>query len=112
MAYLNDARERFKLGHASATPFQSTAKGHFETFGLEWCPRCKMVVDCDTKANHHDTMYMWTRRCQRCGKAISYGAYNNVPIVGEPTWSQRRLMRNTIEFITEPGIDRRTGHGR
>lgn len=102
MAYLNDWRERFRLGHASATPFSSTSHGHFGSLGLEWCTRCRMVVDCDTEAKHQNGVYAWKRWCLRCGKVVTWGHYN-APLL-QP---DHPLMRRSIEWVTDPEKDRR-----
>lgn len=94
MANLNDFAERFRLGHTSASPFSS--------FGLEWCPRCKMEVDCDTAARHDGHTYAYRRWCLRCGIVIKRGVYDNVVILsGNP------LPPAALEWSLEPGKDRR-----
>ena len=74
----------------------------FEAFGLEWCERCRQAVDTETQAAHRGTVYVWKRWCRRCGKVISYGKYDNCPIV-----SDSDLQACAIEWVAEPGEDRR-----
>lgn len=77
MAQLNDFASRFRKGLASASPFTS--------LGLEWCPFCKMEVDCDTRAHHQGTTYAYKRWCLRCGKVVKRGVFDNVAILsGRP----------------------------
>jgi hypothetical protein len=91
MANLNDFSARFR--HGISNPFTS--------FGLEWCPRCKTEVDCDTQAVHQGTTYAYKRWCLRCGKVIKRGVYDCVPLVGGP------LPAAALEWTTTPGQDRR-----
>lgn len=94
MANLNNWRSRFKLGLSSANPFAS--------FGLEWCPRCKMEVDTDTEAHHQGSTYAYRRWCLRCGKVIKAGVYDNVVMLsGQP------LPAAALEWTMQPGQDRR-----
>lgn len=93
MANLNDFAERFRLGHASATPFTS--------FGLEWCSRCRMEVDCDTQAIHSGTTYGFKRWCLRCGKVIKAGLYNNVPLI-----AAQPMPKAAVEWVNKPERDR------
>jgi hypothetical protein len=94
MAYLNDWASRFRKGLTSANPFTS--------FGLEWCPRCKTEVDCDTQAHHQGTTYAYKRWCLRCGKVIKRGVFDNVVIL-----SDRPLPAAALEWSMAPGQDRR-----
>lgn len=92
MANLNDHASRFRKGLSN--PFSS--------FGLEWCPRCKMEVDCDTAAMHHGTTYGYRRWCLRCGFVIKRGVYDNVVILsGQP------LPAAVLEWSLTSGKDRR-----
>lgn len=92
MANLNDYASRFRKGIGN--PFSS--------FGLEWCPRCKMEVDCDTAATHRGTTYAFKRWCLRCGKVIKRGLYDCVPLI-----SKTPLPAAALEWSTTPGQDRR-----
>lgn len=76
MSNLNDFASRFRKGISN--PFTS--------FGLEWCPRCKMEVDCDTESIHdtRTNVYAFKRWCLRCGKVIKRGLYDCVPLLGRP----------------------------
>lgn len=100
-----DRKARFRKGIGSS-PFESinTAANPFATLGVEWCPRCEMEVDCDTNAVHEGTFYGYKRTCNRCGKVVKAGGWNNVPILsgGSPLFANVQ-----IEWMTEPGIDRR-----
>jgi hypothetical protein len=87
-----DYKRRFQRGIGSS-PFSS--------FGLEWCPRCETEVDCDTEAHHEGTTYVYRRRCLRCGRVLKAGVFDNVPLLGQP------LPGVAVEWITEPGMDRR-----
>ncbi len=88
-----DFKRRFQRGIGSS-PFTS--------FGLEWCDRCQQEVDTETQAEHRETTYVYRRRCLRCGKVIKAGIYDNVPILsGIP------LPPVALEWITDPGMDRR-----
>lgn len=104
MANLNDHASRFRKGLSSPfSDYQPGAGGNtFATFGAEWCPRCKMEVDCDTQAEHHGTTYGFKRWCLRCGKVVKFGVYNHVPLISGAT-----LPPVAIEWATEPGQDRR-----
>lgn len=92
MANLNDFASRFRKGIGN--PFSS--------FGLEWCPRCRTEVDCDTQAIHSGTTYGFKRWCLRCGKVIKFGVYDNVVLL-----SGRPLPPAALEWSTKPGQDRR-----
>lgn len=94
MANLNDFAKRFRVGLSSASPFT--------TLGLEWCPRCKMEVDCDTQAHHEGTTYAYRRWCLRCGKVVKHGIYQNVPLV-----ALGPMPAAALEWATKPGQDRR-----
>jgi len=76
----------------------------FSSLGESWCPRCKMPVECDTESSHRGTQYVWSRRCPRCGAVVSWGAYQNVPILGA---ADARRQREAVAFVTRPGADRR-----
>lgn len=94
MAQLNDFASRFRKGLSSASPFTS--------LGLEWCPRCQMEVDCDTKAHHQGSTYAYKRWCLRCGLVVKNGVYDNVVMLsGQP------LPPAFVAWSTEPGQDRR-----
>ncbi len=95
MANLNDWARRFRVGLSSATPFAS--------LGLEWCPRCKMEVDCDTQAHHQGTTYAYKRWCQRCGRVIKYGVYQNVRLLHGAS----PVPPAALEWVTKPEQDRR-----
>jgi hypothetical protein len=88
-----DFKRRFQRGIGSSP---------FTTFGLEWCSRCRMEVDCDTRAHHEGTLYVYKRWCLRCGKVLKRGIYDNVPLL-----SSRPLPAAALEWTTEPGKDRR-----
>ena len=77
----------------------------FSSLGDDWCPRCKMIIDTDTKAEHNsDTnVYVYRRQCRRCGMTIKYGIMPNVPIINANPDS----LVNALEWVTKPGIDRR-----
>lgn len=90
MANLNDHASRFRKGISN--PFTS--------FGLEWCPRCKTEVDCDTQAIHSGTIYAFKRWCLRCGKVIKSGLYDTVPLIGQP------LPQAALEWSIKPEQDR------
>lgn len=91
MANLNDFASRFRKGIGN--PFTS--------FGLEWCPRCRMEVDCDTQAIHSGTTYGFKRWCLRCGRVVKAGLYDNVVLLGSP------MPQAALAWSTEPGQDRR-----
>lgn len=93
MANLNDFAARFRHGLSSANPFK--------TFGTEWCPRCRMEVDCDTEAHHEGTVYGYKRSCRRCGRVIMRGLFNNVPLL-----SNVPLPPAALEWSLKPGQDR------
>jgi hypothetical protein len=103
MAHLNNFAERFRLGHASATPFASLqSQTGIPSQKLEWCPTCHDEVDTDTQARHQGTTYMYRRACLRCGHVLARGIYHNVPILsGVP------LPAGVVEWTTAPGVDRR-----
>lgn len=87
-----DFKRRFQRGIGSSP---------FESFGLEWCSRCRMEVDCDTQAHHQGTTYVYKRWCLRCGKIIKKGVYDNVTLIGEP------IPQVALEWISTPELDRR-----
>ena len=103
MAHLNDFESRFRKGLSTASPFTavSTSGNPFSSFGLEWCPRCKMEVDCDTQAHHQGTTYAYKRWCLRCGRVVRRGVYDRVVLLGRP------LPAAALEWSTAPGQDRR-----
>lgn len=74
MAHLNDFAERFRLGHASASPFTPLARA--------WCVPCRQDVDVDTAVAHRGTTYLFKQICRRCGGVMQHGVYQNVPLVG------------------------------
>ena len=74
----------------------------FESFGLDWCRRCRQVVEADTAAAHRGTTFAFRKRCGRCGRLTSFGAFQNVPLIGA-----ERLPATVLAWITEPGEDRR-----
>lgn len=92
MSMLNDYGSRFRKGVGN--PFTS--------FGLEWCPRCKTEVDCDTQAVHQGATYGYKRWCLRCGKVIKAGLYECVPLL-----AGAGLPPAALEWSTAPGKDRR-----
>lgn len=96
MAYLNDWRKRFQVGLPSASPFSS--------IGLVWCSRCKTSVDHDTKAVHQRGVYAWKQWCLRCGKVISKGVYENVPLFSAV---QSQAMTLAIDWSRTNEADRR-----
>ena len=108
MVQVLDRASRFRKGVGSS-PFESvnTQGNPFATLGVEWCPRCKMEVDCDTQAEHRGTEYVYKRTCNRCGKVVKSGGFQNVPLIGGES-----LSPVAMEWITEPGIDRRGRRGR
>src|SRR5262245_14296917 len=99
-----DRSSRFRKGLAN--PFESMndpALGYrpgntFGTFGEEWCPKCKMVVDCDTEAQHRGSTYVYKRWCLRCGFVVKNGVMCNVPILGGEA-----LPPAVREWIASPG---------
>lgn len=74
----------------------------FTTFGLEWCSRCKGEVDTNTEASHRGTVYVFKRWCQRCGKVLKWGLWNNVPLI-----SDTPVPAAAMEWVTKPEQDRR-----
>jgi hypothetical protein len=93
-----DYKRRFTRGLTN--PFESVPVVGlpFTMYGLEWCSRCDMEVDCDTQAVNKGTLYLYKRRCGRCGKVLKRGIYDKgagpLPLVAS-------------EWINQPGIDRR-----
>ena len=73
----------------------------FNSLGLDWCPRCRSEQDCDTDAEYTDGIYVYRRRCCRCGAVIKYGAYQ------VPTISDKALPPKAFIWCHEPGKDRR-----
>lgn len=73
MAHLNDFAERFKLGHASASPFTPMARA--------WCIPCRQDVDVVAEAQHRGTTYLFKRICKRCGTVLQHGVFQNVPLI-------------------------------
>jgi phage FluMu protein Com len=73
----------------------------FMSLDLDWCPRCKSEEDTDTDAEYGDGVYVYRRRCRRCGKVIKFGAFQ-IPLV-----SNKPMPPAVFEWVTEPGKDRR-----
>ena len=88
-----DYKRRFQRGIGSS-PFTS--------LGLEWCDRCRMETDCDTQAEHRGTVYVYRRNCNRCGKVLKRGVYDNVPLICD-----KPLPAAALEWTTRPAKDRR-----
>lgn len=99
-----DRKSRFRKGLTNPLETVNTAGNPFATFGIEWCPTCKMEVDCDTEAAHRADVYVYRRNCNRCGNVVKSGSYN-APLL----LPSHPLMRDVVEFTTKPGIDRRSG---
>jgi hypothetical protein len=74
----------------------------FASLGLDWCVRCRMEVDTDTEAHHDNDVYVYRRRCLRCGAVIKYGACY-APIIN----LDKPLPPKSLTWISEPGRDRR-----
>lgn len=103
MAHIQNFRRRFRAGLPSASPFTPVACGSGIPAGhLEWCPRCGDEVDTDTQAHHQGVTYSFKRSCLRCGVVLAHGVYHNVPIL-----SSVPLPAGTMEWVTQPGVDRR-----
>jgi len=73
----------------------------FASLGLDWCTHCKMEVDTDTEAHHQGDVYVYRRRCLRCGRWVKYGSYR-IPLVGKT----RTMPPKVLVWIHEPGKDR------
>lgn len=73
MANLNDFASRFRKGLPSAQPFTA--------LGRVYCPTCRMDVDHQTEHAHRGAVYVYRRRCRRCGGVIARGVYDNVPLI-------------------------------
>ena len=94
---MSDTKPWHHVGHRNlGNPFSS--------LGEAWCSRCKMEVECDTESSHRGVTWVWSRRCPRCGKVVSWGVYQNVHMFEA---ADPRLMQKAIEFVTKPGADRR-----
>jgi hypothetical protein len=102
-----DRASRFSKGLSSPLESVNTAGNPFATLGVEWCPRCRMEVDCDTQAAHRGDVYVYKRTCNRCGKVVKSGSYNAPMLL-----PYHPLMRRAYEWITEPGVDRRGRNAR
>ena len=73
----------------------------FLTLGLEWCRVCRGEMDTDTDASHRAGVYVFSRRCRRCGTVLKYGTY------AAPLVSGQALPPMALEWVTKPGADRR-----
>jgi hypothetical protein len=73
----------------------------FASMGLDWCPRCRSEQDCDTDAEYGDGVYVYRRRCCRCGVTVKFGAYQ-VPVL-----SDRPMPEAALVWCHDPGKDRR-----
>jgi hypothetical protein len=73
----------------------------FSSLGLDWCQWCKMEVDTDTDAGHDSDVYVYRRRCQRCGRVIKFGACR------APLISAKPLPAVALSWVVDPGKDRR-----
>ena len=83
--------------------FRRTGEGQpFTPSGMDWCPRCRSEADTYTEASHRGTMYIFKRTCQRCGKVLAYGTFDNVPLL-----TKRPLQECALEYVLTPGRDRR-----
>lgn len=76
----------------------------FSSLGEAWCGRCREVVECDTESSSRGTVYVWSRRCPRCGAVVAWGVYQNVHVIEA---AHPLLQKQAIEFVTRPGADRR-----
>jgi hypothetical protein len=74
----------------------------FTTLGLEWCSRCRSETDTNTEASHRGTRYVFKRWCQRCGKVLKWGYWDNVQLL-----SDRPLPAAALEWVTNVEQDRR-----
>lgn len=99
MAQINTFPERFRLGLPSATPFKAETKTGERG---AWCPRCHDETDFEERVHHQGTTYAFKRWCRRCGQVMAHGVYHNVPIL-----SHVPLPPGTMQWVTEPGPDRR-----
>jgi hypothetical protein len=103
MAHIHNFRRRFRAGLPSASPFTAlTSVSGVPSGKLEWCPKCQDEVDTDTQAHHQGVTYSWKRLCLRCGQSLAHGVYHNVPLL-----STVPLPAGTMEWVIEPGVDRR-----
>lgn len=94
MSYLNDFGSRFRKG--IATPFTA--------IGRIWCPTCRQDVDHDTVSAHRGTIYVYRRRCKRCGGVLARGVYDNVPLIQT---TPSAAHRDAEVWTQAPGEDRR-----
>jgi hypothetical protein len=97
MMQILDYKRRFQRGLTG--PFESVPVVglSFTMYGLEWCSKCEMEVDCDTQAVNKGTLYLYKRRCLRCGKVLKRGIYDK---------AQGSLPKCAFEWVTSPGKDR------
>lgn len=84
--------------------YEENGINHFKAANLDWCTRCKMVVDCDTHSYHEDGIYVFKKNCKRCGKITAWGKYS-VPLVhcGTPLPNKVHVF-----FLEEDGTPLRT----
>jgi len=68
----------------------------FSSIGTDWCPRCRMEVDCDTHAEHVGTTFTYKRTCNRCGVVTQAGIYDQVRII-----SNQPLPRAAVIWTNE-----------
>lgn len=95
MAQLNDFGSRFRKGLTTANPF--TALGRI------YCPSCRMDVDHETESAHKGSIYVYRRRCKRCGGVVARGVYDNVALLLTP--SPAHVAAD--QWTQEQGEDRR-----
>lgn len=96
MAYLNNFASRFRKGIASANPFTA--------LGRVYCASCRMDVDHETESAHRGSIYVYRRRCKRCGGVLARGVYDNVPLL-QSAPSPARVEADG--WTQAPGEDRR-----
>lgn len=73
----------------------------FASLGLDWCGRCRMEVDTETEAHCGADVYVYRRRCLRCGAPLKYGSCP-ITLIGDAAVSPK-----AVQWITTPGQDRR-----
>ena len=69
---------------------------------MEWCNTCTMDVDVDVERGKYEGIYVYRKRCKRCGHVTHWGMDRH--LVTNPLPS---LMGAVKRWLTTTGADRR-----
>lgn len=88
---------RFDRGRVPRNPFDPVQVIRH----LEYCKVCNMDVDKQVEAAWADGVYVYRKRCGRCGSIMQWGIAKDV------LKGQKPLPLKAVSFIRETGKDRR-----